>query len=52
MKIQLHALVLFVILGFMPIFGYCQIQIGEDIDGEVANDNSGYGVSISSNVIL
>jgi len=33
----------------MPIFGYCQIQIGEDIDGEVANDNSGYGVSTSSN---
>ena len=28
--------------------GSCRLQLGQDIDGEAANDNSGYSVSLSS----
>jgi len=32
----------------IPFLGFCQIQIGQDIDGEAAGDYSGYSVSLSS----
>jgi Secretion system C-terminal sorting domain len=31
------------------LFNYAQVQIGQDIDGEAANDASGWSVSLSSN---
>ncbi len=41
-----HFLTLLLILFFLPI--HSQTQIGSDIDGEAAGDNSGWSVSISS----
>jgi hypothetical protein len=37
-----------IIFLFIPCFGFTQVQIGSDIDGEAANDYSGRSVSLSS----
>lgn len=42
-----HLLIIFLLL--FPIFGFAQTQIGQDIDGEVEFDHSGWSVSSSFN---
>ncbi|MDO5978917.1 T9SS type A sorting domain-containing protein [Flavivirga spongiicola] len=37
------------IILMIPFLSFCQVQIGNDIDGEAAKDQSGYNVSLSSN---
>jgi len=37
------------LLLLIPSFYFCQIQIGQDIDGEAADDESGRSISLSSN---
>ena len=36
------------VLLTIPLLSYGQVQIGQDVDGEAAADNSGNSVSISS----
>jgi len=37
------------LLLLIPSFSFCQIQIGQDIDGEAIDDQSGTSISLSSN---
>lgn len=39
---------LMLLFGSLPFFMFGQIQIGDDVDGETAGDQSGYSVSLSS----
>lgn len=39
---------LLILILFLPIIGFGQMQIGMDIDGEFANDESGRGTSINA----
>ncbi len=45
LQIMKKIIILFI---FLPIIGICQTQIGQDIDGELSGDQSGFRVSISS----
>ena len=41
--------ILFTLILFTIKFGFSQVQIGGDIDGEVAGDESGFSISLSRN---
>lgn len=48
-KIKLYRMKIFTLLFFLlPFLGISQVQIGQDIDGEAAGDNSGGSLSFSS----
>jgi len=48
MKTKLHSFILCLVIGMMPLLGFSQVQIGDDIDGEASGDISGESISISS----